>query len=138
MFCGNLAKFAIMPHRAICHASFYVVVFFFYSVHIRIHIPEIVHDTHSTNEVLVHGHGHGHGHSHGHGHGHSHGHSHGSSLPAEVIGSIIGNSAGHSGGHYAPSHGSYSRGSSLSPGIVTIPLHFDYEITQRKCYVNSI
>lgn len=80
----------------------------YYSVHIRIHIPEIHHNTHSTNEVLVGGHGHG----HGHGHGYS---SSSSSLPAEVIGSIIGNSAGHS-GHYAPSHGGYSHGSSLSPG----------------------
>lgn len=99
--------------------------FVYYSVHIRIHIPEIVHNTHSTNEVLVHGHGHGHGNSHGH--GHSHGHGYGgssSSLPAEVIGSIIGNSAGHS-GHYAPSHGGYSHGSSLSPGNIQFLIKFN-------------
>ncbi|XP_055316149.1 keratin, type I cytoskeletal 10-like [Sitodiplosis mosellana] len=81
-------------------------------VHIRIHIPEIVHNTHSTNEVLV---GHGGG-GHGHGHGHGYSGSSSSSFPAELIGNIIGNSAVHSGGHYAPSHGGYSHGSSLSPG----------------------
>lgn len=79
-------------------------------MHIRIHVPEIIHDTHSTNEVIV-----KHGNSHGHGHGHGHGHS-SSNLPVELIGSIIGNGAIHSGGHYAPSHGGYSRGNSLSPG----------------------
>lgn len=106
------------------------------SVHIRIHIPEIHHDTHSVNHVVK---------DQSHGHGHSYGGS-SSSIPADVIGAIIGggSSGPHfsSGSHYSSgsgyggssyggsSHGGSSHGggggsSSLSPGNVNI--HFKFE-----------
>lgn len=88
-------------------AYIFYIYFIFCSVHIRIHVPEIVHHSHSTNKVVV-AHGGGHG-------GHS---SHGSSshgLPTDaLLGSIIGHSAGHSGGHGGASYSSH--GNSLSPG----------------------
>lgn len=47
-----------------------------HSVHIRIHLPEILQDTHSIKEVLLNDHHGGHGHG-GHGHGGHGGHAHG-------------------------------------------------------------
>lgn len=76
----------------------------FFSVHIRIHLPEILHSTQSLKEVLVddhHGHGGG-GHGHGgggHGHG-GHGH----------VQTYLVSNGGHGHGGHGGGHGSYGGG----------------------------
>lgn len=68
-----------------------------FSVHIRIHLPELHEETHSHKEVIIHDdHGHGHG-----GGGHGHGGGDGGGFAEGLLGGFLssGGGHGHGGGH---------------------------------------